>query len=744
MQYDDTFLELLNKARLRVQYSKITLLSFDEVPITTIGGQITTGNISVNGSSAIRRTLTLTMLVDDTNAKIENIENEISINKKIKVQIGLKNPFPKYMDQYGDIIWFPQGIFVLSSINSNRSTSGWTLSITAKDKMALLDGSAGGTFPATAVLHERYIELKNGDVKIEHPLIREIIFEAVNHYGGEDASRIVINDLDDEVKMLVKYDGFSTIYRRGDSTTRSCSFSFTSPTGNNDKAVEVLPGDDVGYKMTDFTYPGELILNAGDTVVTLLDKIVKILGNYEYYYDLDGNFIFQQIKNYINTQSPLEELQLSNLAASDYMRIYDNEKIIYSFTDFNSTSAITHSPKIDNLKNDFYVWGQKSENLAIRYHLSIDAKPEGDFALKTMCPVYDDDTGEIIDYIFITSKFAVLLAQAGTTIYEYDGVNNIVKDEFEVLQQDRYFQISSYNKNRFLLNDRTLYINRNQEGNKFIIRPPIPNGLVPLYTNYQTTREAIIKEKEKNKETYTEEQIDSLTREALGIKHEYPLHAYEWREELYRQALYAKTKTGFDSGNNYYYEELLTEWRDIYDPSLDNPWKMNPDTHPEDLKFWLDFIDTGADIGKYSVRQIGRRTKVVNNTNLKTIYNKEVPDVVFIPSDAKNKQELQTKYSRNGQTWCALNSYLWDMFSISTTGASCFDEIRDLMYHHLNYNTTIQITCMPIYYLEPNRLIYVEDVKSGIIGNFQITQFSLPLTYNGTMSISATEVFTKV
>jgi len=48
----------------------------------------------------------------------------------------------------------------------------------------------------------------------------------------------------------------------------------------------------VGYKLTDFTYPGELVLNPGETVVTLLDKIAKVLGNYEYFYDIDGHFIF--------------------------------------------------------------------------------------------------------------------------------------------------------------------------------------------------------------------------------------------------------------------------------------------------------------------------------------------------------------------------------------------------------------------------------------------------------------------
>nr|DAE09686.1 MAG TPA: Neugrin [Myoviridae sp. ctjhW4] len=35
-------------------------------------------------------------------------------------------------------------------------------------------------------------------------------------------------------------------------------------------------------------------MSAGDTVTSALDKIKQVLGNYEYFYDLDGNFIFQE------------------------------------------------------------------------------------------------------------------------------------------------------------------------------------------------------------------------------------------------------------------------------------------------------------------------------------------------------------------------------------------------------------------------------------------------------------------
>lgn len=647
INYDEQFLKQLDRARIRTHYAKIVLLSFDEKPIREIQGTITAGSISVNSSSAIRRTISLTMAIDGSTSDITNIDNEISINKKVRIEIGLAIPFKDWVKIYGDIAWFPQGLFVLSSVNANRSTNSWTLSITAKDKMCLLDGTAGGTLPATIVFHEREIENEDGSITREYPILRQIIYEAVNHYGCEDSDNIFINDLPDTVKMLVKYDGLRTIWFDNDFR----SISYTQDAGHT---IPFYNGDDVGYEMTDFTYPGELILKAGDTVVTLLDKIVKVLGNYEYFYDVEGRFIFQEIKNYVNKQSPLDELEdydstLPGLAAGSYVRIYDNKRSAYQISDLKATAAITHTPKYDNIKNDFYVWGKRKtandNEVDIRYHLSIDAKPILDFALQYMWAV-TDSTGAILRYDMSYSGY-------GTS-------------------------------------DKTLQVG-----------PPCS----------------------------------------------------EWREELYRQALVAKTQSGFGSYNNYYYEELLTEWRKLYDPT-NTSWKTtnsltcwwNPDVfdNPDQLVFWLDFIDSSSEIGKYSVGQIGRRTKAVNNNDIKTIYNKEVPDIVFIPSDAENKQELINHYNAIGQRYFQLNNQFQNLFSISATGASCYDEIRDLMYQHLNYQATVSLTCLPIYHLDTNNVIYIEDIESGVIGNYQITQFTLPLTYNGTMSITATEVFTRI
>lgn len=633
---DMDFLTQLDKLNIRVQYAKIILLSFDEKPIKEIQGNITIGSLSVNATSTVRRALNLTMLATFANNDIGNIENEISINKKVKVQIGYDNPIKGY-EKYGKIVWFPCGVFILSSASTSRSTSGWNISITGKDKMCQLDGTVGGTLPASVTFNERWIELENEDVEIEYPTIFQIIFEAVNHWGGEAAENIIITDIDDKIKMLVRYMGDSPIYFNDNHD----SLSFTGGAGTAFSEMYTY-GEDVGYQETDFTYPGELVLSAGETVVTLLDKIVSLLGNYEYFYDIDGRFVFQQIKNYLNTGSPLTELQ-----AEDYTKSYNNAKFLYSLTDLDTTTTITRTPNYDNIKNDFYVWGTRKTNqdveVGIRYHLAIDKKPIIDLAGQYMWEVKDKETGLIIRYDF-----------------NYQSSHSV--------------------------------------------------------PGYETT--------------------------CVGIPCD------EWREELYRHALDAQvTNSVYD---NYYDSELIAEWRNLYD-TMNEEWNSdnagrdhwNPDVfqNPGKINFWLDFIDTGSDLGKYSVSQIGRRTKVINDSNVRSVYNREVPDVIFIEG---LNNELMVQYQGIGQKYFILTNEYYTMFSISTTGVSCFDRIREMMYQNLGYNTTISLTCLPKYYMEPNNIIHIEDADSGINGNFQITSFTLPLAYNGTMNITATEVLTRI
>lgn len=134
------------------------------------------------------------MLASIDTDNIEDIDNDISIKRKIKVFIGYSNPLKEYQD-YGEIIWFPCGLFIITQASVSRSITGWNISIQGKDKMALLDGTAGGTFPASITFHESYIEEDNGDITVEYPTIYKIIYEAVNHWGGEPVENIKLQIL---------------------------------------------------------------------------------------------------------------------------------------------------------------------------------------------------------------------------------------------------------------------------------------------------------------------------------------------------------------------------------------------------------------------------------------------------------------------------------------------------------------------------------------------------------------------
>nr|DAE09689.1 MAG TPA: hypothetical protein [Myoviridae sp. ctjhW4] len=55
------------------------------------------------------------MRVNQEINKIENVDNLISIKRKIKIRVGFKNYLTDYIDKYGEIIWFPCGVYVISS-----------------------------------------------------------------------------------------------------------------------------------------------------------------------------------------------------------------------------------------------------------------------------------------------------------------------------------------------------------------------------------------------------------------------------------------------------------------------------------------------------------------------------------------------------------------------------------------------------------------------------------------------------
>lgn len=361
---------LLNKTR--EFHSKIELLDWQERVIGEIQGKVKEGSLNVDGSSAVRRVCTLNMHVDNTNYNLTSLANEVSLNKKIKIFVGLTNMTKDYQD-FGSVIWFPLGVYVLTEGSITHNTTENSLAITAQDKMCLLNGDVSGQIQSPAELHR--VQLWNeekGKYEFQDLLIYDVIKNAVMKLGGENPAKIIINDVPLEYKVPLQYVGFKTLYF--DRNNNQLEDVYTT---NDPRVDRILRTNDfAGYEMRPMTYPKELIKVAGDTVASVLEEIKGVLGNFEYFYDIDGNFIFQEVKNYTNNSF----LPLTELSDGHYAADFSKTPNVYSFKEKDIVQSFSNLPDWKGIRNDFVVWGMRQGGAGITgapimFHLTIDNKP---------------------------------------------------------------------------------------------------------------------------------------------------------------------------------------------------------------------------------------------------------------------------------------------------------------------------------------------------------------------------------
>lgn len=399
---DSSFLKSFDKLKVKEQYVKITILDFLEKPIQAIEGRVLGGSINVDGNSSIRRTCNLSIIALEHENDLTNVDNLLSLNKKVKVEVGFLNTTNQYKDF--DIIWYPLGIYVIINPSISHGSDGVTISLQLKDKMCLLNGECGGVIPASTTFNEYETVDENGNFFLTYPTIFQIIQELVNHFGGEQLGKIIISDIDTRVKKVMKWVGSSPLYIIKDAEGGTVQYTPTTNAAEiGSRAYTMYEyGSDIGYIYTDFIYPSELIGDAGSSVCDILDKIKDTLGNYEYFYDIDGNFIFQEIKNYLNTSQ--STIELNKLNKEDYLIDQSKGKAVYTFDDSSLITSYSNTPQFNMIKNDFIIWGIKENNngntFPIRYHLAIDKKPSigneyecffytdpNDNLVKAKCPI---------------------------------------------------------------------------------------------------------------------------------------------------------------------------------------------------------------------------------------------------------------------------------------------------------------------------------------------------------------------
>lgn len=423
---NEDFLLKLEKERNREVYARIILLDVNELPIEAIEGKVTSGSINIDGTSSVRRSCSLQLVSKDINVH----DFYWGLKNKFTLEVGLLNDIDA---DYPEIIWFKQGVYVITAFSASLGVNNYTISISGKDKMCLLNGDMAGHIMNISEdfgvkwywQNDEHTEYIAEDIEI-----KEIIYKGVQTYAGELPQNIIINDIAECGVQLMEYRGKQPLYLiknnddkiyenmtvngnmkcwykdkgkakqitlsqipnyekeisteiNQDETTIPTVVYFEEPTEKSDEYTiyKVVGGTGaIGYRLTNLTYAGELMAQAGDAFTTILDKIVDMLGNFEYFYDLDGHFVFQKKKNYITskwtglTGSSTDEENITytedNTSNDTFSYIFDGNYLITSFSS---------QPALANMRNDFSAWGVRTSatgaEIPVHMRMAIDHKP---------------------------------------------------------------------------------------------------------------------------------------------------------------------------------------------------------------------------------------------------------------------------------------------------------------------------------------------------------------------------------
>lgn len=724
---DRQFLKELDNENIKTLIARVTILNWLEEPIMDFTGRVLPGGVvNLDGNSSLRRTCNISLFLDDNEIDITRVENLISINKKIKLEIGVYNTLDKYQDY--EIIWFPLGIYVIIQPNISRSTSGTTVALQLKDKMCLLNGEVAGTLPASITFNEMGFTDEDGNEFIENPTLFQIILELVNHWGGEQLGNIIISDLDTRIKKVMKWNSanYPVYYKEMLDSNNHPSYSYkTQIEFNNLSSHEQESyqehgyGEDIGFIYTDFIWPSDdLIGDIGSTVCDILDKISSLLGNFEYFYDIYGKFHFREKKNYLNTtqattflrqlerqQQPGENNYLSLITKEDYQIDLTNGKSEYKFDNNNLILSYTNTPQFSMIKNDFLVWGLRKTTdgttLPIRYHLAIDKKPE--IGQSHLVVVHLDDNGytrasgvefrrsiqdtsdwKLGHYYCITKTSKVIIIDELERMkYVYGGNYGIVYVDLDGINATLY-------KYDWVV-DKT---DPTKKSKQPILVDQIPNK---LYLAYVTPS--------------------------------------DWRTELYLQGVTAEAN-GVEA--NHYYTELSNEWPKLYD-IIEGKFRDEVLKDPGCMDYFLDFIDADSAIGEFCINNIGRRTYAITDDKINCIFSIDPVDCIILAPGESNEEAID-----RDQKYSSVSDDLYKNLIQGGNQNSAYSRIRELLYQYTSYCESITLQSIPIYHLDVNTRVTVNDPKSNIFGDYFINRISLPLDCNGTMNINATRALERI
>lgn len=339
----------LCKTRTKYIYLRLLLLDSDLNTIDELQGACISGTINLDVTSDIRRTCSIELYCKDDTYNVAEY-NKIWLNRKVRVQIGFRNP------KDANKTWYTMGIFVFDSCSYNYAGDTKSLSIECSDLVATINGTHGGLQDGYTFKIEEGNDLKKvvEDLIANHSDIKEYSVATIGEYGCLQNKSVdwkknrIDSGSSQEVVDLEERDGVDYLY---DSPyldpyilTAASSGEHVNVPGNT---TRIVGGVDVGHYVdlgSWHTVPYDLEFDAGTSLYEFISRVRDLYSGYESYFDTDGTFVVDMIPTCENDPVLLDYYDLSPLVI--------NETIDTDFT---------------TIKNATYVYGK-----------SIDADRFGD------------------------------------------------------------------------------------------------------------------------------------------------------------------------------------------------------------------------------------------------------------------------------------------------------------------------------------------------------------------------------
>lgn len=323
-------------------YSKIELLNENFTVIDVIHGYVTAGSVNINADSDIRRTCSLTMVLANDSV-LRGATKIIWLTKYVRIYIGYENTRTQKIQYYN------QGIFVFGDNAFTYSAQENSVSLTCYDMMCnlngLMDGQlVGQAYRIPALVHEIVVEDYVPPVSDPE--------EKPDHVDDSLSSSGTKKEHDPSCAWYGKaFFGHSPACTCGALSSRSSSRSVLSARASDDaperhvvfdvmkNVLEQLAGitrydlevmKDANGQTADVPY--DLDFETGVTIYTIFNELATLYDGYEFFFDVDGTFVFRAI--------PTREEDDCILLAEELEDLVISEQLTGNFSDVRNATEV--------------------------------------------------------------------------------------------------------------------------------------------------------------------------------------------------------------------------------------------------------------------------------------------------------------------------------------------------------------------------------------------------------------------